>query len=640
MTEARFLDELRDRLTLSSVIGRDVKLIRAGREFKACCPFHTEKTPSFTINDDKGFYHCFGCGAHGDVIAYTMQAKHLSFPEAVERLAGEVGLAVPRATPEEAVRARRQATVMEILDRACGFYEQALWSDRGRRALDYLHRRGLSDDTIWRFRLGWAPPGNALLRRLRADHLDLALLIEAGVVRSGESGAHDVFRDRVMFPITDRQGRVIAFGGRLMGEGQPKYLNSADSPQFRKGEVLYGAAQARAGMAQAGRAVVVEGYMDVIASHQAGVGSAVAPLGTALTLDQASALWRRVPEITLCLDGDAAGQAAMVRAGDLLLPLVGPDRRVSIVQLPSGQDPDGLIALRGAEVWESLIAEPGPLIDLVWSAVANEARSDTPERVVAWERDLQRRAGVIRDAATRRAYLGEFRRRFSEHGPPAPLILLGRSTRKAAPGPDSDLLDREWKDARIRAGDGSVREWLSRKHAIPWPDLVDRVGGIGLATAKPVRGKARQGEDWHSAGPLPLWVPDDGGAGMIIIPAWSVGIGGGLCDLIAWDPRTDELYSRTGVSMVLGQCVVDEIRAFQALGLPQTLKVAASPLSWLKRWSAGEACILVIDWKRVWTALGGLSGLIAETVEVGEKLSRWCKPPRVARPEIFVEDRP
>src|SRR5712691_6029042 len=282
-----FLDELRSRVSLGDLVGRRVRLVRQGREHRGLCPFHNEKTPSFYVVEDKGFFHCFGCGAHGDSIGFVMRADNLDFIEAVERLAGEAGLAVPQQTPQERERATRQKTLLEALAAAAEFYEAQLWAPSGARAREYLTARGLAEETIRRFRLGWASDDRQALRRALAGDFPEALLHEAGLLRTPEDGGnpYDYFRGRVMFPIGDRAGRVIAFGARTLGDDQPKYLNSPDTPVFEKGRVLYAWATARAGLARqpegAAAAIVVEGYMDVIALHRAGFATAVASLGTA-----------------------------------------------------------------------------------------------------------------------------------------------------------------------------------------------------------------------------------------------------------------------------------------------------------------------------------------------------------------------
>src|SRR3954452_2306850 len=348
-----FLDELRARISLAGLVGRRVRLTRKGREHAGLCPFHNEKTQSFYVVEDKGFFHCFGCGAHGDAIGYLMRADNLDFIEAIERLAGEAGLQVPQSTPQERERAQRQKTLLEALAAAAGFYENQLWAPAGARAREYLTGRGLDEETIRRFRLGWAGDDRQALRRALSGEYPEPLLLEGGLLRQSETGGnpYDYFRGRVIFPIGDRAGRVIAFGGRTLGDDQPKYLNSPDTPLFEKGRVLYGWAAARAHVAREAEGsaiIVVEGYMDVIALHRAGFGGAVAPLGTALTETQLHELWRLAPEPGLCFDGDAAGQRAALRAPARPLPLLQPGRSLRFAALPAGEDPDSLIRGGGA----------------------------------------------------------------------------------------------------------------------------------------------------------------------------------------------------------------------------------------------------------------------------------------------------
>lgn len=635
--ETHFLDRLRDGMPLSSLIGRVVKLTKSGSEFKGCCPFHSEKTPSFTVNDSKGFFHCFGCGAHGDHLAFMMQSHNLSFIDAVEQMAAEVGIEVPAQTAEERQKAHRAASLYEICDKAAVFYEEQLWSTSGVAARDYLQARGISDDTARRFRLGWAP-GN-LLPHLRGQRYSDKDIAEAGVIYQNDNGLGDMLRDRLVFPITDRRGRVIAFGGRVLGDGKPKYLNTRGTALFDKGASLYGVAAARESIGKSQYALVVEGYIDVLACHQAGIATAVAPLGTAFGEEQAKLLWALAPEIRLCLDGDAAGVGAMERVIDRVFPLICPERTLSFVVLPSPEDPDSLIRKAGMRALEEKIEAPKPLIDAVWSLAATHARSDTPECLVAWEASLLRRAAVIKDAPTRRAYLGAFRRRFAEHGPPMPAILKRQSKHRQAPAPFSETVLDLWIKAQERADVTPVQDWLSRL-GVPVAGLHTHNGGVGIAHGVMFKGRGKIGEEWATAAPLPLWEPKDGGAGLVILPAWADQVGGALIDLVAWNPRADTLAGLTGACAVLGQPLLNEARAYQAAGLPQKLTISASPLSWMARTAFGEDCCLVIDWRRVWEAFGGLTGLIAENVDLGERLSRACRPPRLTCPEIFVEEKP
>ena len=416
-----FLDELRARISLSGLIGRSVKLVRRGREYTGLCPFHHEKTPSFYVVEDKSFFHCFGCGAHGDVIGFVMRNDNLDFIEAIEKLAGEAGLAVPRATPQERERAQQQKTLLGALEAAAAFYEARLASPAGARARNYLDLRGLDTETIRHFRLGWAPDERQALRRSLSGDFSESLLIEAGLLRRPSSAAADepidYFRSRVMFPIGDRTGRVIAFGGRLIGDGQPKYLNSPESPLFEKGRVLYGWAAARAGLlreaSSAGTGVIVtEGYLDVIALHRAGFPTAVAPLGTALTDFQLQDLWRLGSEPVLCFDGDAAGQRAAARALYRALPFLGADRSLRFATLPAGEDPDSLIRTEGRVAFEAILDAARPLSDMLWEIELAAKPRNTPERLADVWRRLLSRVELIPDRKVQAEYRNLFYRRF------------------------------------------------------------------------------------------------------------------------------------------------------------------------------------------------------------------------------------
>ncbi len=415
-----FLDELRARVSLAAVVGRRVALVKRGREYIGLCPFHKEKTPSFSVVEDKGFYHCFGCGAHGDVIGFAMQKENLTFPEAVEQLARQAGLEVPRGTREERETAERQATVQAAVEAACAFFEATLHGPQGREARLYLERRGLDLATLRRFRLGYAPDPRDGLKRALAKSFPEPLLIEAGLLRRPDSGdSYDYFRNRVIFPIGDRRGRIIAFGGRVLGDGQPKYLNSPETSLFHKGRVLYGWAQARAGLsggaaAQPGAGepsvIVAEGYMDVIALHRAGFATAVAPLGTALTETQIEELWRLAPEPVLCFDGDAAGLRAADRALERALPLLKPGHSLRFATLPAGEDPDTLLLIRGREAMSEVLARAKPLADVLWD-LETMRPVDTPERRAALEQRLENRVRAVADRTVQGHYRSFFRER-------------------------------------------------------------------------------------------------------------------------------------------------------------------------------------------------------------------------------------
>ena len=412
-----FLEQLRDRVSLVDVVSRHVKLQRRGREFVGLSPFKQERTPSFTVVPDKGFFHCFSSGEHGDVVGFLMRMEGLSFPEAVEKLAQAAGMEVPRESPEAADRARRRRGLLDAVEAAAAFYERQLRLPAGRRAMDYLRGRGLDDDTVARFRLGYAPgDAAALMQALKRGGFEAETLVEAGLLRRPEHGEEPraSLRNRVVFPITDRRGRPIAFGGRAMGDAQPKYLNTPETPVFRKGEVLYGLAQARDAAWRAKEVIVVEGYMDAIALSQAGFAQTVASLGTAFGEDQLRALWRLVDEPVLCFDGDEAGRRAARRAAERALPLLAPGKSLRFARLPDERDPDDLVRQDGAAALRAVVERAQAPVDLLWSSEAEAVRPDSPDRRARFSRNLLALASTIRDGTVRRYYEAEILSRLRE----------------------------------------------------------------------------------------------------------------------------------------------------------------------------------------------------------------------------------
>ncbi len=412
----QFLDELRSRVPVSDVVGKRVKLARKGREFTGLCPFHNEKTPSFTVNDDKAFYHCFGCGAHGDVIRFVTETEGLTFPEAVGKLAGMAGMEVPRATPEERQRAERAKSLQEACDAALRFFRRRLEGPDGAAALAYLQRRGLKPETIEAFRLGWAPEGRSALKQaLTGEGFPEAMLVEAGLLIKPEDGgeSYDRFRGRVIFPIADRRGRTIAFGGRALGDIQPKYLNSPETPLFNKGRLLYALDKARQAMRDGSDVIVTEGYTDVIALHQAGFGGAVAPLGTALTESQIEELWRLAPEPVLCFDGDEAGRRAAGRALDRLLPRLVPGRTARFVFLPEGEDPDSFVSLSGPEAFGRLVERAIPVSEALWRRVAGTQTIDSPEFALIVRKNIEAAVAQMAERDTQFYYRAFLNKRLS-----------------------------------------------------------------------------------------------------------------------------------------------------------------------------------------------------------------------------------
>nr|WP_314445424.1 DNA primase [uncultured Sphingomonas sp.] len=407
-----FLDELRARVTLSSVIAPHVKLTRAGREWKACCPFHNEKTPSFTVNDEKHFYHCFGCGAHGDAIRFLTDNRGLPFMDAVKELAASAGMEVPAPDPRSRARAERQATLHDVMAAAQAWFAEQLDSIEGAEARAYCQRRGIGAGAIKRFGIGFAPDRRQGLRKALAEHTD-AKLIETGLLISvEEKEPYDRFRGRLMIPIRDPRGRVIGFGGRILGPGEPKYLNSPETPLFDKGSSLYNLDRASPASRAAKRLIVVEGYMDVIGLDRAGIGEVVAPNGTALTERQLELLWRLNPSPILCFDGDSAGQKAAIRAATRALPLLGPERTLSFVALPQGQDPDDLVNSGGRDAVEALLQTPEPLVDRLWRHERDSTPLATPEQRAGLKQRLLDHAASIADRSLSQLYRDEWMDRF------------------------------------------------------------------------------------------------------------------------------------------------------------------------------------------------------------------------------------
>ena len=408
----QFLDELRARTSLSTLVGKTTKLAKAGREYKGCCPFHTEKTPSFYVNDDKGFYHCFGCSAHGDAIRWMTDQRGLPFMDAVKELAQAAGLELPAMDRQSAEKAERAKGLHEAMADAAAWFVEQLGGIGGAEARALLDRRGITPETARTFGMGFAPDSRGKLKAALKTYGD-PMLVEAGMLIQVEGKEpYDRFRGRLMIPIRDARGRTIAFGGRILDQGEPKYLNSPETPLFDKGRTLYNLDRAAAASRKAGRVIVVEGYMDVIALAQAGIGEAVAPLGTALTEAQLERLWRMADVPILCFDGDAAGQKAALRAAHRALPLLAPGRSLSFATLPAGQDPDDLVRARGAAGLEAVLRDAEPLVQRLWASELAAEVLDTPEQRAGLRQRLNEAAGGIADPGVRSEYQAEFRRRF------------------------------------------------------------------------------------------------------------------------------------------------------------------------------------------------------------------------------------
>lgn len=449
----QWMDELRNRISLSGVIGRSIRVTKAGREFKACCPFHNEKSPSFTINDEKGFYHCFGCGAHGDVIRWMTDHQGLPFMEAVKELALQAGMEVPAPDPRAAKVAEQQKSLHDVMAAAQAFFVTSLAEERGAEARRYLASRGFPQNVVREFGFGFAPDSRTALKEALSAFPD-AMLIEAGlrIVVEGKD-PYDRFRGRLMLPILDPRGRVIAFGGRILSAEKtdaPKYLNSPDTPLFDKGRTVYNLHRAAPASRANGRVVVVEGYMDVVALAAAGIGEAVAPLGTALTEHQIERLWRLVETPTLCFDGDAAGQRAAMRAITRALPMLRPGHSLRITTLPKGMDPDDVVKRDGPQAMEALLDDARSLVDVLWQVERDALPLATPEDKAGLKARLLAHCETIQHPDIKSLYRRELTERFGElafarkERPPFQPRQGGQTRRNQGKGP--------WKPAPLPLG--------------------------------------------------------------------------------------------------------------------------------------------------------------------------------------------
>ncbi len=443
----QFLDELKARLPVSEVVGRRVKLIRAGREFKGLSPFNKEKTPSFFVNDQKQAWFDFSSGKNGSIFDFVMESEGVTFPEAVERLAQMAGVALPKVSHEDEQRDARRKTLHDVMELAAKFFQDTLAARTGAKGRGYLADRGLDAATQLKFRLGYATSERFALKEHLGSHgIPAEDMVEAGLLVSGDDipVPFDRFRDRVMFPITDLRGRVIAFGGRALDKDAPaKYLNSPETPLFHKGATLYNIAAARQASHEGAPIIVVEGYVDVIAMVTAGYPATVAPLGTALTEDQLTLLWKMADEPVLCFDGDNAGLRAAYRAVDLAMPRLKPGKSLKFALLPQGQDPDDLVRSGGRDAITDVIGAAKPLAGMLWARETEGHTFDTPERRAALEARINEVTTGIADEAVRRYYRQDFSARLSQFFAPA-----RAQQREQRPGGN-------WRDPR---SGGSFRE--------------------------------------------------------------------------------------------------------------------------------------------------------------------------------------
>jgi DNA primase len=412
-----FLDEIRARLPVSHVVGRKVALKKKGREFAGLSPFKPEKTPSFFVNDHKGFYHCFASGEHGDIFTFLMKTEGLSFPEAVERLAAEAGVRMPAPVRQRPGEEDERSRLLALLETAGAYFAEQLRGREGTEARRYLERRGVEPRTIAHFGLGYGPARRSALKEyLAARGFSQEEMARSGMIVTGDDVpvSYDRFRDRIMFPIRDLKGRIIAFGGRALDPtASAKYLNSPETVLFHKGSVLFNAVGARAAAHECGALIVVEGYMDVIALWQAGFAHVVAPLGTALTEDQLKLLWRMTPEPTLCFDGDSAGHRAAFRAIDTALPHLKPGYSLLFAFLADGLDPDDLVRQQGPGAFAQVLSNAQPLAEMLWQREWEGGRWSTPERRAQLEQKIAALTAQIADATVRQHYFRDMRDRLA-----------------------------------------------------------------------------------------------------------------------------------------------------------------------------------------------------------------------------------
>lgn len=473
------LDEIRARLSVSHVVGRKVPLKRAGREFKGLSPFKTEKTPSFTVNDQKGFYHCFASGEHGDIFTFLIKTEGLSFPEAVERLAEEAGVPLPKVSAHEEAREDERQRLYRLMEASAEYFRSCLMSGPGTEGRRYLEKRGLARDAIAKFRIGYAPNDrSALKNHLSQAGFSTQEMIAAGMLINGDDIPipYDRFRHRIIFPITDLRDRVIAFGGRALDPDAPaKYLNSPETPLFHKGHVLFNASKARGPAHDKGRLVAVEGYMDVIALSEAGFGETVAPLGTALTEDQIKLLWRFAPDPILCFDGDAAGRKAAFRAVETVMPMLVPGFSMRFAFLPSGLDPDDLVRQKGAPAFEEELHKTRALFDVLWQREQEEQDLSTPEQRAAFEQRLRAMVGRIGDATVRGHYERELRETlWTLNRSIVREIARGEGKRRMGQkGARANNVTPDWR-VRERARLGARQPLVSQRGALASPELAQR----------------------------------------------------------------------------------------------------------------------------------------------------------------------
>ena len=404
---SNFTDELRARLSVVDVVGRVVPLTRKGQNYWGCCPFHNEKTPSFSVNEEKGFYHCFGCGEHGDIISFTMKHNNLDFKAAITELANMAGLKMPDYKPRDPNVVRREDELFDICERAAQTYAEKLFTPDGAHALDYVRRRGFSDDMIKKYRIGYAPKNNIIANKFAESKF----LIPSGLCRRGDYGMYDFFRDKLMFPIFNAHGKIVAFSGRSLDGSEPKYINTTDTDIFHKRQTVFGLNFARDAIHRANRSIVVEGQIDAIKMQVNGFPETVAPLGTALTEDHIALLCKSNRNIIFCFDGDGAGQKAAARACNIVLPFIRDTSDVRFAFVSGGKDPDEILKSGGADAMRKIIDEAVALTDFLWELTNKNYIVSTPGGRAQAEKFLDGQIEKIADPELRKQYKQEYDKR-------------------------------------------------------------------------------------------------------------------------------------------------------------------------------------------------------------------------------------
>lgn len=407
--DRNFTDELRERLSIVDVVGRRVPLVKKGQNYWGCCPFHNEKTPSFSVNEDKGFYHCFGCSEHGDIISFVMKSENVDFKTAITELAAQAGLKMPDYKPKPAAQVAREESYYQIMSGACDIYQKLLFEPMGATALEYVRRRGFTDEMIQRYRIGYAPKNNIIANKF--VNVKQENLMATGMCRRGDYGMYDFFRDKLMFPIFNARGQIVAFSGRCLDGSEPKYINTTDTELFHKRKTIFGFNFARDAIHRANRSIVVEGQIDAIQMQCHGFPETVAPLGTALTEDHISMLCKANRNIIFCFDGDAAGQKAAARACDIVMPFLRDTSDVRFAFVTGGKDPDEVLKSGGDAAMQKIIDASTGLTDFLWNLANTGFNVSTPGGRTQAEKFLKQKTDKITDQHLRAEYEQEYNQR-------------------------------------------------------------------------------------------------------------------------------------------------------------------------------------------------------------------------------------